>query len=256
MRILQIVVPGAGEFDRKLKRVDAAALPEIYVDAGADLAHVYGPVSETPPMRYVAANVPPKRRFALRAPRAPERLIAPLPADGHVVVPEAVEEHYFADRRPPIDRERKVAGYFARPSVENLVEQTAARVARNRDDIDFLAFSATPQPEDFEACDVWLDPAIDDSDYDGFVAEAMARGVSVVAARTAINVHRSERGRTAWLVPPRDSNELTHAILAALFKPEMSEARRSAARQTISKFRPRQRAKALAALYESLTPRP
>jgi hypothetical protein len=255
MRIQQLVTPGASELDRKLQRIDAAALPDLYVAGEPDLVHVYGPIVEPPPARYVAASAPKKRRFAFRQPRHPERVIALLPMEGAAVVPEAVEERYFA---PPSGNGRssgnKIVGYFARPSIENLLEQMQARLARFRDDVDFHPFAATPQPEDFDACDAWIDPALDDSDADGFVAEALVRGVSVVAARTEINVHRGEKGRTVFLVPPRDPNELTHAILAALFKPELSETRRAAARQTISRFRPRQRARALAALYESLAP--
>jgi len=325
MRIQQIVTPGATEFDRKSQRIDAAALPGVYVEADPELVHVYGPLAEVPSGRYIAGDLPRKRRFAIMKVRQPERVIAPMPADGRVVVPEAVEERYFdhpssglrppspldegrRSRNPePLDEERnadaiervdaatadaieplaprsgervalslskgrvrgdategrvrsdattKIVGFFARPSVANLVDQTRVRMARFRDDVDFHSFSGTPQPEDFDGCDAWIDPAVDEDDYDGFVAEAMVRGVSVVAARTAINVHRGEKGRTAFLVPLRDPNELTHAILAALFKPEGSDARRAAARQTISKFRPRQRARALAALYESLAPNP
>jgi glycosyltransferase involved in cell wall biosynthesis len=100
--------------------------------------------------------------------------------------------------------------------------------------------------------DVWADPAIDENDYDGFVAEAIAAGVPVIASRTAINTQRLEKGRTGVLVPPRDPNEWTHAILAALFKPEFRHSKTVAAQQTASKFRPRHRARALIQLYESI----
>jgi hypothetical protein len=256
MRIRQQIAPGASEFDRKLQRVDAAVLSGLYVDSNPDLVHVYGPVVEPPSTRYIAGSAPKKRRFALRAPRQPERLLSPFPLQGYETVPEAVEEAYFQRASAPRAMSAcKIVGYFGRPAIENLIEQTQARLARFRDDVDFHAFAATPQPEEFDACDAWIDPAIDDSDRDGLVAEALVRGLSVVAARIAINVHRTEKGRTAFLVPPRDPNELTHAILAALFKPELSDSRRAAARQTISKFRPRQRERVLAALYEKLVPR-
>ena len=49
--------------------------------------------------------------------------------------------------------------------------------------------------------------------------------------------------------PP--ANELTHAILAALFKPEVAQQKIEAARQTISKFHPRQRLRALTQLIET-----
>lgn len=98
---------------------------------------------------------------------------------------------------------------------------------------------------------VWVDPALGDPDRDGFVAEALVAGNVVVASRTTINVLRLEKGRTGFLVRPNDPNELAHAILAALFKPELGQAKTSAARQTISKYRPRQRLRGVTQLYES-----
>ena len=53
-------------------------------------------------------------------------------------------------------------------------------------------------------------------------------------------------------MPLDDPNELTHAILAALFKPEVAHSKMEAARQTLSKFRPRQRLRVLTHMYESL----
>jgi glycosyltransferase involved in cell wall biosynthesis len=100
---------------------------------------------------------------------------------------------------------------------------------------------------------LWVDPTIDFCDFDGFVAEALVVGLQVVASRTPINSARLEQGRTGFLVPPSDPNEMTHAILAALFKPEVAATRVQAARQTISKFRPRQRVRVLSKLYETLT---
>jgi glycosyltransferase involved in cell wall biosynthesis len=92
---------------------------------------------------------------------------------------------------------------------------------------------------------VWVDPALDADDRDGFVAEAQVAGKIVVASRTPINIKRLEKGRTGFLVPAADPNELTHAILAALFKPEVSDSKIEAAKQTISKYHPRQRLRAL-----------
>ena len=123
---------------------------------------------------------------------------------------------------------------------------------RTREEVVFHRFDGAPSPRDLAAVDLWVDFAIAEDDLDGFVAEAIVAGKRVIATRTAANVQRLEKGRTGSLIPPRDSNEMTHAILAALFKPELSEVRRIAARQTASKFRPRQRARALLRLYERL----
>ena len=160
---------------------------------------------------------------------------------------------YFTDSRaaegagaPP-----RIAS-FRRASIAGIVEQTVHRLHRTRDDIEWLLLERPPTPEDFAEIDAWIDPAVDDADFDGFAAEAMVGGAVAIASRTPLNVHRLEKGRTGFLVPSGDANELTHAILAALFKPELAQQKLEAARQTISKFRPRQRLRALTSLYESL----
>ena len=94
----------------------------------------------------------------------------------------------------------------------------------------------------------------DESDFDGFVAEALVAGLPVVASRVKLNALRLEQGRTGFLVPPRDPNELAHAILAALFKPERATSKSNAARQTASKFRAKQRLRVLMHMYETLVP--
>ena len=160
-------------------------------------------------------------------------------------LPEAVEEGYFFTTEGTKGTEKTV-GTFNRRGVRKIVEATVPRLHRTREDIEWLLLDEPPR--DFAAFDVWVDPAIDDDDYDGFVAEALVAGKIVVASRTPINVRRLEKGRTGFLVPPGDANELTHAILAALFKPEVAQQKIEAARQTISKFHPRQRLRALTEL--------
>ena len=150
--------------------------------------------------------------------------------------------------------EGSAIGTALRKDLRNIIEQTYLRLARTRDDIDWRLFERAPSPAEMAEVAVWVDPALTENDRDGFVAEALVVGNVVVASRTTINVQRLEKGRTGFLVPPKDPNELTHAILAALFKPEMGQAKASAARQTISKFRPRQRLRALIPIYESLLP--
>ena len=66
------------------------------------------------------------------------------------------------------------------------------------------------------------------------------RSIRSIVERTIPRVHTE-----ALVVLPNDPNELTHAILAALFKPEVAQQKIEAARQTISKFHPRQRLRAL-----------
>lgn len=228
MKIAQIVAANAGEYERKSQRIDFAALTEaghevgVYPTPGAQLVHVYG-------------------RARVRGPHL---------IDAEADLPESVEDLWWERNSHPATR--PLIGTFDRKSIQPIVQQTHLRLTRTRDDIEWHLFERAPSPAEMAELALWIDPATDDADRDGFVAEALVCGNVVVASRTTINVKRLEQGRTGFLVPRNDSNELTHAILAALFKPEVREAKTSAARQTISKFRPRQRLRALTPLYESL----
>jgi len=226
VRILQVLPASPSEYDKKSQRIDYQLLRHDYdvsldraVHAEVVLAYGRPPVSE---------------------------------------LPEAVEESYFRGGQailpvrtdkivcPPHDKivcPPHTVASFRRKSIVSIVEQTMARIHRTRDDIEWLLLEEPPT--DFNHFDLWIDPAIDENDLDGFVAEALVSGKAVVAARTEINNKRLEKGRTGFLVPPRDANELTHAILAALFKSEVAQQKIDAARQTMSKFHPRQRLRAL-----------
>jgi hypothetical protein len=253
--IAQLVLPGASEYERKSQRIDFASLStehdvRIGEAADADLIHVYAPeVMDVDLNLPYVSNVRPKpRRFRRKS--QPERVITPLKDTVDSFIPEAVDEIYFGATSKQTGK--PTVGTFARPQLRNVIEQTAARIQRYRDDVDWLLFDAAPSPDDLRRVDVWVDPALTENDFDGFVAEAIAAGTAVIASRTAINVQRLEKGRTGVLVPPGDPNEWTHAILAALFKPEFRHSKRIAAQQTASKFRPRHRARALIELYESI----
>ena len=233
MKIAQIVAPGASEYERKSQRVDFAALSQaghevaVYSDArevrDADIAHLYG-----------------KAR----------RVRIPYVVDAELALPEAVEEAYWSAARER-RLESGAVGTALRKDLRNIIQQTHLRLSRSRDDIEWRLFERPPQPAELAEIAVWVDPALGDDDRDGFVAEALVVGNVVVASRTTINVQRLEKGRTGFLVRPNDPNELTHAILAARFKSELGQAKSSAAKQTISKFRPRQRLRALTPIYES-----
>ncbi|MBV9493141.1 MAG: glycosyltransferase [Acidobacteria bacterium] len=267
MKIAQVVLPGASAYERKSQRIDLALLVpdhEVLVvteplevrGSGADVAHIYGPPTLPAPQfqrfttPYVANGAMPRRRFALRRPPEPAYVVTPVPETENDLLPEAVEETYFETPFPTPGH--STIGSFARPSVENIVEQTMARIDRFRNDVIWNVFETPPRAEQMAAIDVWVDPALGEDDFDGFTAEALVSGRVVVASRTIINLHRTEKGRTAFLVPPNDPNEATHAILAALFKPELSGSKVEGAKQTQSKFRPRQRLRVLAAIYGNL----
>ena len=261
MRIAQIVMPDASEYERKCQRVDLAALAPSHdvavvsiADArGFDVAHVYAGAELPPrefrsfPIPYVASAAVRRSRWPFGGAVEPEYVVSPIRDDQ--LLPEAVEESYF-DRKATGGG--SVVGTFGprRRGVANMVEQTLARIHRFRDDVAWHLFDEVPSPAALAAVDVWVDPGIDPGDFDGFTAEALVVGLPVVAARTPINELRLEKGRTGFLVPPSDPNEMTHAILAALFKKEVAENRQKAARQTISKFRPRQRLRVLSHMYE------
>lgn len=268
MRIAQIILPGASEYERKNQRADQAALAsrcEVVVtgvdevrDSGAHLAHVYAGHGVPPrmfagfPLPYVSSVALRQPRWTLRKATPPAALIAPFATDGYVVVPEAVEDHWY-DAVPSREaREAKIIGSIARPEDRNQIEQTLHRLRRIREDLDWHLFDAPPTPAALSGVDLWVDPTFVEENYDGFVAEALVLGLPVVATRTAINAHRLEQGRTGLLVPPRDPNEMTHAILSLLFKQEVRESKNSAARQTVAKFRARARARILLRLYEAV----
>ena len=254
MRIAQIVLPGVSQYETKCQRADRAALSgqHEFVDdvRKADVAHVYAGM-DLPrgdfvgfPVPYVASAPLASARWDWRKPAAPRVVVTPEN------LPEVVDDRYFA--APATPPGTNTIGSFARDSPRNHVEQPLHRIGRVRDDVTWTLFTAPPAPEDLATVDVWVDPAVDEGDYDGFVAEALVVGLPVVAARIGVNSQRLEKGRTGFLVPPRDPNEMTHAILSALFKPEVAQGRIGAARQTIAKFRVRQRVRVLLQLYESL----
>lgn len=271
MRIAHIILPGASEYERKCQRIDREALAEehevVVTDLeqvrtdGAHVAHIYAS-GDLParafvnfPIPYVASTDLPATRWSFRRPPAPARVVSPVSNEGerHQLITEAVETRYFdSARHTGSGSDEKIIGSFARPSVRNAIEQTLARIYRFREDVSWELFEQRPTPEDLARLDAWIDPAVTENDFDGFVAEALVIGMPVIATRTQMNVQRLEKGRTGVLVPPRDPNEMTHAILAALFKPEVAEKRQAAARQTISKFRPRQRARLLTRMYDDL----
>jgi hypothetical protein len=274
MRIAQIVLPGASPFDRKCQRIDHTGLSaahEVTVGtvaeaarSGAQVAHVYGPLPAGDfvrfPIPYVATAGFPASRWSFRRPVPPRAVVSPL---GENALPEAVEEQWFGGRQAiprvagqaglpalPLAHDVKIIASFARDAIRPLVEKTLARIHRFRSDVTWHLYEREPTPEDLAGVDAWIDPAAGEDDFDGFTAEALVLGLPVVATRTPINAWRLENGRTGFLVPPGDANEMTHAILAALFKVEVAESRQAAAKQTVSKFRARQRLRILQRLYE------
>jgi hypothetical protein len=256
----ETAVTSAGEAI-PLRRLSAALRQH-----GCEVAHLYGDPAAAPALLrgftlpYLTSAPPPVSRLPWKRSARPAALITPLAAAATGTsrgplrhpVPEAVANEWFeTDVSRPSNVQKKSVGSFgpARKNLMTTIERVFARIERVRDDVEWSVFDEPPTPEELATVDLWADPAEGD-DLDGFVAEALVAGKTVVATRTPINLERLNFGRDGHLVPPSDPNEMTHAILTALFKPEAA-VRSSAARG--SKFRPSVRAAALTRLYEAVT---
>jgi hypothetical protein len=235
---------------------------------GCEVAHLYGDPAAAPALLrgfglpYLSSNPPPASRLPWKRTARPAALITPLASASTGTssgplrhpVPEAVADRWFETApSSPSNGQKKSVGSFgpARKNLMTMIERVFARIERVRDDVEWSVFDEPPTPEELATVDLWADPAESD-DLDGFVAEALVSGKTVVATRTPINLERLNFGRDGILVPPSDPNEMTHAILTALFKPEAG-GRRVPATRSGSKFRPSVRAAALTRLYETVT---
>lgn len=236
----------------------ARQLSSLIPPTGVRILHVYGPralpadIFGGMKLNYVATGKPPSSRLPWRKTRGPAASALPYGPDA---VAEAVEAGYFlplADNRAEKPRYR--IGTLARGrEVAGMVEATRSRLVRFRDDLEWQLWMSPPSPNELAGVDVWVDPGYDEADLSGWVAEAMVCGVPVVATRTRVNQERLLGGEAGFLVRPRDPNELTHAIATALFKPELSEPRRTAALRKRDLFRGEHRVRELVNLYRSLT---
>ena len=283
MRLAQVLLPGLTLYEQKCQRLDAGALapthdviqiadfPGSDFDlvpgtrllrklhaSECDVAHIYG--NPIPPaiarkiaIPFVAASEVARTRLFLPGKRATSRAMPPA---GPGAIAEPVDDGFLR----PLARRRADGQWIVgsvgphRPGVRRMLELTLARIYRFREDISWHLLDEAPEPTDLAAVDIWVDPAADDGDVDGFTAEALVSGLPVIASRTAVNRFRTDEGRAAVLVPPGDPNELTHAILTALFKPETIAGRLAAARELQPRFSPARRAEALAAIYRELKP--
>lgn len=253
MKIAQLVLEGAPLYELKSQRIDAEMLSAEHEVAAwpthdAELVHVYGP-HELPsrlfrnfPRPYVAAGTPAPARLWFDEPR--------MPAASTSAIPEAIERGVGERGVGVSPREHYTIGVLVgRRNVRPLVDATAHRLARFREDVDWRLFDAPPTPEEMNHLHLWFDPALDERDLDGYTAEALASGLHVVATRTPVNTQRLDGGRAGFLAPPNDPNELTHAIVTALFKPEISGPKLEAARDAAARFDPSRRRDALLDLY-------
>jgi len=133
-----------------------------------------------------------------------------------------------------------------------MTRATMARLGRFRDDIEWRVFETVPSAAEIRELDLWIDPALDNLDFDGGTAEALCSRKTVVASRTEINRVRTAEGTAAFLVPAGDPNEMTHAILMALFKPELRKPRSQRLITIAERFNGALRSERLLNLYRSI----
>ncbi len=280
MKVVHLLLAGASRFDRTCASIDAAFDPEVDSETydlcpGADskatvlshgeiverlrshdisLVHMHG--STSPPAKLMTRlTVPWVSDRPLPLPRSFFLRIAPPSAVlATREVPEAVEDEWFIDatsRQEPAGV-ATVGTYVRSDQSRNRVEQAYGRIQRFRDDVTWTFFEEPPAPAELSALDLWVDPATGDDDHDGMVVEAIVCRTLVVASRTAPNTRRLDSGRAGVLTPSGDHNELTHAVLNALFKEEVRAPRLLHAAQIRDRFRPERRRAAVGAIYREI----
>lgn len=272
MRLAQILLDDAAPRQRRLQALDRAALAsrvdvvtiaahgglaalrDAVASSGAEVAHVYGPPL-LPSFVMDAVAVPvvssgPARRSLLpwRHTRQPDAILGATP---ETEVPEAVDPGYFEIAARAMPTSFRI-GCTASRAARALAEGTKHRIERFRDDIRWMFFEGTPAPAEMSLLNVWVGAEEDDDAAESGVPEALAAGRGVVAVASPGNHERLEGGAAGFLVPPGDSNETAHAVLAALFKPELRDARIARGRQKAESWRPERRAERLVAIYDRL----
>jgi len=283
MRVARILGSPAGFYDRKCLAIDALTLDEgrgqscsvtadrervqwsgqtetfetaaERLNGSADLIHAYGVL---PPRLLRKLKVPLFSEF-MASPQ-PSRWVSMLRKTSPAVtperaIPEAVDDSFFVDTpRSPLPGRVRIGSLAGGRDLRRMIELSIVRFSRFRDDIDWDLFDEAPEVFTLRELSLWVDPGSDENDRDGFVAEALVAGLPVVASASSTNEVRLEGGRSGFLVPPGDPNELVHAALTALFKDEVCLPRLAAARESRERFRSSHRRDALLQAYREIVP--
>lgn len=221
-------------------------LRKLKSEKTAGLAHVYG---SSPGERLIRelripwigeANVAPRRLWR----KAADPSIA---REDYLRLPESVERAYLrsTSRRPSAPR----IGSVNRGERSDVMRLAMERIARFRNDVEWVEHASVPAPEDLARLGAWIDPGVD---ADGGSLEALVIGVPLIAARSAISMKRTLNGYAGWLVPAGDPNELAHAIVNTLFRPERVDPLVDAAVAIRDQLDPAVRASKLAAIYRRI----
>ena len=265
MRVIQLIRPDASPAQRKLQRIDAEALAATGAEvasatfpperSGGAVIHVYGTrlsasAAARLPRPWLFAGTVDRPTLPWRKPVAPNASIPPGSADDPG---DAVADSFFLPSLPRGERLPRLVGSVVRSTAgRTLVDAAEHRVTRFRDDVRWIRMTEWPDAEEMRSFDAWVDPATGEGDLEGAVAEAMAASVPVVAVDISANRSRLEGGSAGFLVPAGDPNEMVHALLSVLFKPEIAEERVRRARSLADQFAPSRRAARLLEIYRRL----
>jgi hypothetical protein len=225
-------------------------LDEVLRANGATVAHLYGRSLLSPGLLrrlaipVVAAAPTRPSRIPWRRVKQPDAILDPGS------VPPGVDPAYF--QVAVAQKGGRRVGVLVRGAEgTRAVGSTRQRIERFRDDVRWSLFHSVPDGGEMQFLDVWIDPT---PHHDrGGVPEAMAAGVPVIAARTPSSQALLDDGRAGFLFPPGDANELAHAVLAALFRPEITQPKRRRAAELAERFRLERRAEALLRIYRELS---
>ncbi len=266
MQIVQVLLPDAGFYHRKCQLLDYDQLQRTHPIAAlttsdehevstylanADptdfVVHIYGDSAHdwrVDALTFSNLPQPPAINSVIKA-------ASPL---GDPAVTEPVDPAYFEFVRTATLKDKLVVGSLHRTAADlDFCERAYARISRFREDIDWNVFETPPSVDELREIDLWADPAMG-GDPNGFVCEAMAAGIPVVAAETPLNTWRTEAGASGTLVKVNDPNLFVHALLELLFKPEIADPKIQAAKERAESFRAELRAADLLRLYSSTRP--
>lgn len=275
MKLAQIVLDDATPRQRRLQGLDrtflasrleivsiplggrrvGATLRDALASSEADVAHVYGPPVLPSPLLSaieipVVASGPVHRSpFPWRKTRQPDAILGSSSATR---VPLAVDPAYFGVSSGAMPTSFRIGCNAPSRAGRALAVGTRHRIERFRDDIRWMFFSGLPSPAEMSLLNVWVDAEPAGDGEETGVPEALAAGRCVVAPATAANRKTLEEGAAGFLVPSEDPNETAHAVLAALFKPELRDPRIARGKQKAHEWRPERRAERLLEIYAVL----